>query len=534
MIQPIRHQQFAWLIGWSLVAGLVLSLAQPRVGQSAGASLSLSPRSITIEAGETTTVQVLVASPGQAINAAEATVSFPKDLLEAKTVSKSGSIFTLWAVDPAASNASGTVIFSGGLPSPGYTGGSKRVINITFRGKKAGTATLTIGAAQVLANDGQGTNILSGTGSATITIREPAPANTNVTPPAEPTTRPAPTIVSDTHPDQNRWYAARETAARWTAGAGVRGYSAAFDQSATTVPPEVDEGNTSLFRRTNLADGVWYLHVRAHYQDGWSVARHFAFRIDGTAPEDFLLKVETTAGGRASVTFAAPDVASGVAEYRLRLDDGPFASATSPHVLEGVTAGDHRVTVKAVDRAGNEREANAVFTIAAVAGARLTAILEMPPALLAGGSRTLPVVTPGSSLVLRGFAAPTDQIRIVVRSAESVFEFPVGEIADPNPIEPAPPGLTAWKVIIQPDLSPGEHEIHVTTVDAQGTVTAAAPVIRFRVVTDVARIGNTLVPYQLILKLLVVLAGLLAGSTVTLFVLFVRQRRRRRTRASRR
>lgn len=533
MMQPVRHQQRASLIGWSLVTGLVLLLAQPRVGQSAEATLSLSPRSVTIEAGETTTVQVVVASTGQAINAAEATVSFPKELLEATAVSKSGSVFTLWAVDPAFSNARGTATFSGGLPSPGYTGGAKRVISITFRATKAGTATLTLGAAQVLANDGLGTNILSGTGSATITIREKAPANANVTPPAEPTLA-APTIVSDAHPDQNRWYPAREVAARWTAGAGVRGYNAVFDQSATTLPPEVDEGTTAVFRRTNLADGIWYLHVRAHYPDGWSPARHFAFRIDGTAPEDFSLTVETTTAGRASVIFATQDATSGVTEYQLRLDDGPFASATSPHALEGLTLGDHRVTVKAVDAAGNEREASATFTVTSVDEARLTAVLEATPYGLVGGSRTLPVVTTGSSLVLRGFAKASDRIRIVVRSAESVFEFPVAEIIDPNPIEPAPPGLTAWKIDIRPDLSPGEHEIRVTTVDAQGTVTAEAPVIRFRVVTDVARIGNTLVPYQLILKLLVVLAVLLAGTTVTFVLLFVRQRRRGRKRASRR
>ncbi len=532
MTHPVRHQPLASLIGWSLVAGLVLSLAQPRVGQSAGASLSLSPRSVTIEVGETTTVQVLVASTGQAINAAEATVSFPKELLEAKTVSKSGSVFTLWAVDPAISNASGTASFSGGLPSPGYTGGAKRVISITFRAKKAGMATLTIGAAQVLANDGQGTNILSGTGSAAITIREPAPA-------AEPTLA-APTIVSDTHPDQNRWYPAREAAARWTAGTGGRGYNAVFDQTATTAPPEVDEGATALFRRTNLGDGVWYLHVRAHYPDGWSPARHFAFRVDGTAPEDFSLTVETTTAGRASVTFATQDATSGVAEYQLRLDGGSFASATSPHVLEGLTVGDHQVTVKAIDAAGNAREASATFTVTPTAAVpstdavRLTAILETPPDRLAGGSRTLPIVTIGSSLVLRGFAKASDRIRIVVRSVESVFEFPVAEIVDANPIEPAPPGLTAWKVDIRPDLSPGEHEIRVSTVGADGTVTADAPVIRFRVVTDVARIGNTLVPYRLILKLLVILAVLLAGSTVTFLVLFVRQRRHRRRASSRR
>ncbi len=527
MTRPVRHRQRASFIGWSLVAGLMLSLAQPRVGQSAGASLSLSPRSVTIEVGETTTVQVLVASTGQAINAAEATVSFPKELLEASAVSKSGSVLTLWAVDPASSNTGGTATFSGGLPSPGYTGGAKRVISITFRAKKAGTATLTLGAAQVLANDGLGTNILSGTAGATITIREKAPTNANITPPAEPTTLPAPTIVSDTHPDQNRWYVVREVAARWTAGAGVRGYNAVFDQSATTVPPEVDEGTTAIFRRTNLTDGVWYLHVRARYQQQWSVVRHFAFQIDGTPPAQFSLTVDHPHPNdqQATVTFETTDATSGVAKTEGALDGGAFAVVTSPWTLTKLLPGSHTVTARATDRAGNVRETT--MTISVEGQPAPTVFFDEQKVRLIGDSSLVPTFVSGTPLRLRGYARLTDTVHVVVRSSESVFDFPVAEIVDPAPIEPAPPGLTAWKIEISPDLNPGDHEIRISTKDASGLQTAEAPVIRFRVVTNVAQIGSVLIPYPFLLKVLATVIGLLLAAVAFLVIVVIRNRRRK-------
>lgn len=165
------------------------------------ASLSLSSASAVVTAGDIVTVKVLVNAGGQAINTAEGTLQFPIDVLEALSLNKTSSIFSIWVEEPSFSNQTGEVSFSGGLPSPGYQGSSGTVFSVSFRAKRAGVATLSLADATVRANDGLGTNVLQSTGTLQLKIVQ-APA---VTPVPAQTTNPAqstPPIVtpSDTTP----------------------------------------------------------------------------------------------------------------------------------------------------------------------------------------------------------------------------------------------------------------------------------------------------------------------------------------------
>lgn len=499
-----------------VLATLLVCTSVPFRLHAAGATLGVSASVGAVPVGDTFTVRVVVNAPDQAINAAEATLSFPRDLVEATGVSKSGSIFTLWTVEPASSNASGTVRFAGGLPSPGFRGTGGRIVTVTFRAKATGSAKFTLSGGRVLANDGRGTNILASVGSATVKLTEetaPAP------------TRAAPVITSSTHPDPSRWYAVRDARATWSASPGVRGYSAVFDQSSATVPTEQSEGLGNSFARTNLADGAWYLHVRAQYADGWSVTRHHAFRVDTSPPQGFTPTVSVDPATRSvTVTFAATDVPSGIARYELSIDGGALRDATSPVTLSNLSPGDHVVLVRALDQAGNVTEGQASVSLAGPSAP--TVRLDLEGINVVGVRDDRPILTVGSRLKLRGYARPDDRIRIVVRSTESVFEFPVSDIVDPAPIEPAPPGLTAWRVEIRPDLAPGEHTIQVTALDRSGVESAAAPVIKILVVTNVLKVGSTYVPHRLLFLALGALAVLFFLTTLLFAWLWIRGRRR--------
>lgn len=140
---------------------------------ASAATLELWSERATVRAGETVVVRLLVESD-QPLNAVEGLVSFPADLLSVTSISKTGSVVALWVEEPSYSNAQGTVSFSGGVPNPGYMGDFRRVINIEFRAKAAGSATIAIQNASVLANDGAGTNILTQRTPATLTISEGA------------------------------------------------------------------------------------------------------------------------------------------------------------------------------------------------------------------------------------------------------------------------------------------------------------------------------------------------------------------------
>ena len=96
------------------------------------ATLNFSPPSGSYNVGNTFSVNVNVDSSDQAMNAASGIVSFPWDKLEVVSISKTGSIFSLWPAEPSFSNSAGTVNFEGIVLNPGYTGPSGKILSITF------------------------------------------------------------------------------------------------------------------------------------------------------------------------------------------------------------------------------------------------------------------------------------------------------------------------------------------------------------------------------------------------------------------
>ena len=139
------------------------------------ATLYISPASASASAGNNVNVTIMTDTQGLPINTVDSTILFPTDLLQVESLSKGGSIFSIWAEEPTYSNITGRIDWSGGLPSPGYTGNQGAVLSVTFKTRKPGTATVGFGDSVVLKNDGMGTNILSMTQGASIGIGEAAP-----------------------------------------------------------------------------------------------------------------------------------------------------------------------------------------------------------------------------------------------------------------------------------------------------------------------------------------------------------------------
>jgi hypothetical protein len=140
------------------------------------ATLSYSPASGSYTVGKTFTVGIYAGSADQAMNAASGVVSFPPDKLQVVSISKAGSIFSVWVQEPSYSNTVGTVSFEGIILNPGYKGASGKILTVTFKVKAAGTASITFSSSSALANDGLGTNILKGIGTAKFVLGNAIPA----------------------------------------------------------------------------------------------------------------------------------------------------------------------------------------------------------------------------------------------------------------------------------------------------------------------------------------------------------------------
>jgi hypothetical protein len=157
----------------------------PLTTKAQKASFNLRPAMGSFSVGSTFYVDVLISAEGIALNAAQATISFPADKLKVAELSKKSSIFTLWPNEPVFSNSEGKISFTGGLPTPGFIGESGKVFTILFQAKSQGQATLTFSGEIITANDPYGTNIFSSSQKGSYSIVAPSEYETPIEVPSE-------------------------------------------------------------------------------------------------------------------------------------------------------------------------------------------------------------------------------------------------------------------------------------------------------------------------------------------------------------
>lgn len=139
-------------------------------GISSAASLSISPTSGTYSVGEQISLQVIVSSTDAPLNALSGTLSFPSSLFSVQSISKVGSILNFWVTEPTFSISSGIVQFEG-VSLSGFQGNTGTVVTVVLLALKVGSGAVSFQSGQVLANDGQGTDITSSLSGGTFQIQ---------------------------------------------------------------------------------------------------------------------------------------------------------------------------------------------------------------------------------------------------------------------------------------------------------------------------------------------------------------------------
>jgi len=251
------------------------------------ASLYFYPSSGSYSIGRTLTASVYVSSSDQAINAASGIISFPHDKLQIVSLSKTGSIMSLWVQEPSFSNTSGTVNFEGIVLNPGFIGSSGKIIDIIFKAKALGVAPLSFFSASVLANDGKGTNILTSSGSANFTISRPItpPTTTKKEPVVSGATPEAPVISSETHPDSDKWYSTSTAKFSWILTDDITDVRLRISEDPKALPTIIYSPAVSSKTVVNLGEGVWYFSAQFKNKYGWGDVARFRLQIKSTPSE---------------------------------------------------------------------------------------------------------------------------------------------------------------------------------------------------------------------------------------------------------
>jgi hypothetical protein len=182
----------------------------------------------------------------------------------------------------------------------------------------------------------------------------------------------APSINSSTHPVQGAWSANGDPT--FTVGAsdvsGIAGYGYVLDQTATTVPPaSVTIAGTNI-SGSGLADGQWYLHVRAINGSGLaSLTSTYNIAVDRTGPTAATISSLSHEAGvmtdhrvlTADWTQApSTDALSGLAGYNVTINTDPALlggnvvnNTSGSYTSDSLADGTYWLHVRGVDVVGN-------------------------------------------------------------------------------------------------------------------------------------------------------------------------------------
>ena len=161
----MRNRIIFFLVAFALIIPAALSI-RPGIAFAA-ANLSVSgPSAITV--GDTVTLTITVSTSDSA-NAFQGTLSYPSGQFDPVRGTFSGSICTLPITVP--DPLGGTATFSCGKPS-GFSG-TGTVATIVLKATASGAGSFGLSGCQVLANDGQGTDITGGCSGKSFTASDP-------------------------------------------------------------------------------------------------------------------------------------------------------------------------------------------------------------------------------------------------------------------------------------------------------------------------------------------------------------------------
>lgn len=460
---------------------------------SLAATLYFSPSSGSKQVGKNFSVSVYVSSAEQAMNAASGNIQVSSNL-EIVSVSKSGSIFSLWAQEPSFS--AGAATFEGIVLNPGYTGANGKIITVTLKPTSAGAASIEFSSAAVLANDGSGTNILTSFGEANFMVatigEEPVVVQVATVPSA-------PLVTSANCSGIDGWCSSNDPAFSWVLPSGVTGVSMLGDHSPTTDPGTKSDGLVSSYTYNNVEDGSWYFHIRFRNANGWGPVTHYKFQIDTKKPEFFnvsLVEPLTALDPRAQLRLQSRDGSSGIGSYEIVVDGGEAQVwiDDGSHVMQTnvLSPGLHTVVVRAKDKAGNYLTSSLEVSVEEMAAPAITSYTQQ--------------LTTNEALTIEGHSYPNVRVVFYIHKdgTSPITQF-VNTDSNGN-----------FKFVLNSKLSEGNYVVSAKAENDAGAMSATTEKLNIAVSQKTGAVGLLLGNY--LVAILVVAALILIPLVLVVYI----------------
>ncbi len=500
----------------------LLATTAPTIAETA-ANLYLTTDKTSFVIGDTFDADIRI-SADSGINAAQATLQFPKGIVNITGVDKSNSVFSFWLADPTYSNDTGKLTFIGGATS-GFSGKSLDVLRVKFRVVGAGSADITFTDGAITASDGSGTNVLSRMTGITFKSTSTSGTTAIISPsmppvlPPTPITRPAvpslkfpstPELKVLLYPDQNGWYnSISNFLVQWKLPNDVTDIATTLNQQPNFIPSK-SEGLFDNKTFPTLSGGVWYLHARFKNEIGWGPVAHYRIAIDTEPPISLTVNAEpsfVTDNPRPKLVFSARDQGSGVASYKIQIGNSePIITTDTTLVLPAQSPGKRALLISAEDKAGNTSEYIKELEILPIAS---------------------PVVSPISDniyigeggLPISGTALPSAAIMVSLKSA-------AGIIVESSLTHSDEKGN--WGLVIDRPLKRGEYRVEAVAENNFGATSlpVVTPSFTARERPLITIGGFSLTPFGLYVLSLILLGALVAAGIRLIFRRWLQMRNR--------
>lgn len=435
---------------------------------ASAATLQLSTARTTFAIGDQFTVDVKVDSAGVGVNAVQATIQVPKDVLQIVSADKGGSVFNFWITDPTVSDDGSQVSFVGGSTS-GFSGKSLQIIHVVMKVKGSGSADIAFTDGAVTANDGSGTNILSAmkgltissgpttgtvqtTGTEAIVPQQPVKPVQITRPATQATGLPAkPQVQIPLYLDQQRWYnVVVPFNAQWSLPSDVTDVSTVIDKNPAGVPSK-SEGLFDNKQFAILSDGIWYLHVQFKNNVGWGSVANYRIAIDTTPPFAFTAKFDqgtSTDNPTPTVHFQSGD-SGGIARYYIQIDNGNQVEIKpDTYVLPAQIPGEHTIKIGVEDNAGNITEDRIMLQITPITSPVITSVNKN-------------VYVGEDNFQISGATAASTTVRVLLKSTEGQILADLVSKPDDN---------GNWHEQLTQGLPSGDYYFEIRAVDGRGAL----------------------------------------------------------------
>ena len=207
-------------------------------------------------------------------------------------------------------------------------------------------------------------------------------------------------ISSPTNPNQDDWYSNQSAIFSWKSSTEITGVSIEFNNNPSTTPDFISEGVFYSKSYEHIGSGIWYFHLRTQNKSGWSNVSHFKIQIDRKAPDNFDIKVDNNndpTSPKPLLYFEAKDDLSDISHYKIKINNKEVSLVVpgeiNPFVMPLQSSGLHKVTITAVDKAGNKKESTVDVDIKSIPVPEIlirSAIYNAGEELLYIGGKSLP------------------------------------------------------------------------------------------------------------------------------------------------